>query len=330
MNFINSLVTKPEIEIEIDEIQPRKKYIYKQKLKNKLTSKTELIETSVPVFYDRESIIGKVNINIKSLQKYEHEGIKIDLIGQIEDKKAKKTIKFITISKELEPSSILSNENSSFSFKFQNVQKQYETYIGSNMNVRYILQASVNTKTRKHSQDFEFAVFNPILKKISEFDFVPLRMDVGIDDWLHLVFESKRNVFHLKDVIKGSVRFKTCSLKLVSMEIQILRKEVSFGNDEKTETTVVSRHQIMDGAPSRNEIIPLKIFLTGIPLTPSFDDVNSRLQVVYYLNLVLIDVEERRFFKQCKIVLVRVDEKLIRRGGEDEDEGEGEDEECGN
>ena len=46
------------------------------------------------------------------------------------------------------------------------------------------------------------------------------------------------------------------------------------------------------------ESIPIRLFLAGYDLTPTFKDVNKKFSVRYYLNLVLIDEEERRYFKQ--------------------------------
>ena len=54
----------------------------------------------------------------------------------------------------------------------------------------------------------------------------------------------------------------------------------------------------MDGAPVRGESIPIRVFLAGYDLTPTMRDVNKKFSVRYYLNLVLVDVEDRRYFKQ--------------------------------
>lgn len=55
---------------------------------------------------------------------------------------------------------------------------------------------------------------------------------------------------------------------------------------------VLTRHQIMDGSPSRGETIPIRLFLGGFDLTPTFRDVNKKFSTRYYLSLVLIDEGE--------------------------------------
>jgi len=61
----------------------------------------------------------------------------------------------------------------------------------------------------------------------------------------------------------------------------------------------------MDGSPSRGETIPIRLFLGGFDLTPTFRDVNKKFSTRYYLSLVLIDEDARRYFKQSEILLYR-------------------------
>lgn len=55
---------------------------------------------------------------------------------------------------------------------------------------------------------------------------------------------------------------------------------------------------------SLGEAIPIRLFLGGFDLTPTFREVNKKFSTRYYLNLVLIDEENRRYFKQqvCRAV----------------------------
>jgi vacuolar protein sorting-associated protein 26 len=71
------------------------------------------------------------------------------------------------------------------------------------------------------------------------------------------------------------------------------------------------------------ETIPIRLFLGGFDLTPTFREVNKKFSTRYYLSLVLIDEgmsnlngycmyvmliidsDARRYFKQSEIVLFR-------------------------
>ena len=46
------------------------------------------------------------------------------------------------------------------------------------------------------------------------------------------------------------------------------------------------------------ESIPIRLFLAGYDLAPTMKDVQRKFSVRYFLNLVLVDEEERRYFKQ--------------------------------
>ena len=73
----------------------------------------------------------------------------------------------------------------------------------------------------------------------------------------------------------------------------------------------------MDGAPVKGESIPIRVFLAGYDLTPTMRDINKKFSVKYYLNLVLVDEEERRYFKQQvrfydqAVVLFPLDSSII-------------------
>ena len=45
------------------------------------------------------------------------------------------------------------------------------------------------------------------------------------------------------------------------------------------------------------EIIPIRLFMKGFNFTPTFNNINSKFSVKYYVNLVLVDDDERRYFK---------------------------------
>ena len=56
------------------------------------------------------------------------------------------------------------------------------------------------------------------------------------------------------------------------------------------------------------ESIPVRLFLTPYELTPTYRNINNKFIVKYYLNLVLVDEEDRRYFKQQEINMFRLDE----------------------
>ena len=74
------------------------------------------------------------------------------------------------------------------------------------------------------------------------------------------------------------------------MELSIIRRETTgVPPNQYNESETLVRFEIMDGSPSRGETIPIRLFLGGFDLTPTFRDVNKKYSTRYYLSLVLID-----------------------------------------
>lgn len=236
-------MAKPTIDIIIDEVPGRKK----TKIREKNGDNVKL-----PTFYDRENITGKVIINLNKTKKLDHQGIKIELLGLIEHYQDKKNLsRFITLAKDLEPAGSLTQEITNFNFSFSNVEKQYETYRGNNMMVRYLLRVTLSIKMRTITYDQEFGVINPQMLSVMEESNDPIKLEVGIEDWLHLIFEVTRSKYHLKDCIAGQVTFKKVSIRLKSMEVQIIKREtITVGNTSDNDT--VTKFEIMDGAPIKS------------------------------------------------------------------------------
>jgi len=90
------------------------------------------------------------------------------------------------------------------------------------------------------------------------------------------------------------------------MEVAIIKRETTgSGPNTFHDNETIAKYEIMDGAPVKGESIPIRVFLAGYDLTPTMRDINKKFSVKYYLNLVLVDEEERRYFKQQEITLWR-------------------------
>ena len=295
MNFFSSFFSKPSVDILIDEQINRRKLYLRDEDYNRVI---------LPAFYDKEHVSGAVQVNLTS-KSFEHNGIKIILLGLIQSTTDKKNeSQFITLSKELCPAGKLINQNNKFPFVFNNIEKQYESYRGIEFNVRYILRVIISCSLRNLTWEREFGVARPETKEILTTLNDPIRMDVGIEDWLHLSFELDRTKYSTKDVITGRVTFKKVSMKLKLMLLQIIRRETIIGGE--MDNAVLCKFEIMDGGPIKNEIVPIRFFLSPYELTPTYINVNNKFSVQYYVNMVLFDDKDKRYFKQHEIVLYRI------------------------
>ena len=232
---------------------------------------------------------------------------------------------FTSLSKELAPPGLLYQSETVLPFHFRNMDKEFESYRGRNVAVRYIIKVVMERKflpplTKEHD------VWVQLLGQPPQQD-EAIKMEVGIEDCLHIEFEYDRRHYHLTDTIRGQIHFLLVQIKIKHMELAVLRRETSGegvaaaaaaaegsrpgvavdANNICTETQTLVKYEIMDGSAVKNTVIPVKLCLKGIPadLTPTYTAVNNRFSVRYYLNLVLVDEDDRRYFKQQEIILWR-------------------------
>ncbi|XP_014665176.1 PREDICTED: vacuolar protein sorting-associated protein 26B-like [Priapulus caudatus] len=264
------------------------------------------------LYYDGESVSGKVNVTMKKPgTKLEHQGVKIEFIGQIElyyDRGNHH--EFSSIVKELaRPGELM--QNATYSFEFVQVEKPYESYTGANVKLRYFLRVTLVKRISDLVKERDIIVHT--LSTYPEMN-NSIKMEVGIEESLHIEFEYNKSKYHLKDVIVGKIYFLLVRIKIKHMELAIIKRETTgSGPNTFNDNETIAKYEIMDGAPVRGESIPIRLFLSGYDLTPTMRDINKKFSVKYYLNLVLVDEEERRYFKQQEIVLWRKGEKVRRQ-----------------
>jgi len=269
-----------------------------------------------------QKVEGNVSLFLPPGKRFDHMGIKIQFLGQIymqnSGNEYKSHYDFISLVKELQPPGVLRQNRTNIPFQFGAIESQHETYCGCNVSVKYLVRVLVERK------------FFPPIEKDEEIIVQllgveppinnPIKMEVGIEECLHIEFEYEKRYYHLKDVIVGKIDFLLVRIKIKYMELSVIRRETNGngiaqagasttdGNGQiVSETQNLTKYEIMDGAPVKGETIPVRLYLEGIPadLTPTYANVNNRFSVRYFLNLVLVDDDDRRYFKQQEIILWR-------------------------
>ena len=216
---------------------------------------------------------------------------------------------FVTLVRDLAPPGDLFTPQA-YPFEFRSVEMEYESYKGTQVRLRYLLRVTVvRGLGQTVVKDFPFWVRNPA--PAPPHPGPTIKMEVGIEECLHIEFEYDRGAYELNGTVVGKIYFLLVRIKLKHMELEIRRREtVGGGVNAKVETETVAKYEIMDGAPVRGEVIPIRLHLAPYDLSPSFPNVHNKFGVKYSLNLVLVDEEDRRYFKQQEITLYRC------RGGE--------------
>ena len=196
-----------------------------------------------PLYMDGESVKGSVTVRPKDGKRLEHTGIKVQFIGTIgvclrrlksvyvpehHPNKSPEMFfdrgnhyEFLSLGQELAAPGELQHPQT-FDFNFKNVEKQYESYHGINVKLRYFVRVTVSRRMADVVREKDLWVYSyRIPPEINS----SIKMDVGIEDCLHIEFEYSKSKYHLKDVIVGRIYFLLVRLKIKHMELSIIRRE---------------------------------------------------------------------------------------------------------
>jgi vacuolar protein sorting-associated protein 26 len=177
-----------------------------------------------PLYMDGESVKGAVTVRPKDGKRLEHTGIKVQFIGTIEmffDRG--NHYEFLSLVQELAAPGELQHPQT-FDFNFKNVEKQYESYHGINVKLRYFVRVTVSRRMADVIREKDIWVYS---YKVPPEMNSSIKMDVGIEDCLHIEFEYSKSKYHLKDVIVGRIYFLLVRLKIKHMELSIIRRETT-------------------------------------------------------------------------------------------------------
>jgi vacuolar protein sorting-associated protein 26 len=158
---------------------------------------------------------------------------------------------FLSLGQELASPGDLQHPQT-FEFNFKNVEKQYESYNGINVKLRYFVKVTVSRRMADVIREKDIWVYS---YRIPPEMNSSIKMDVGIEDCLHIEFEYSKSKYHLKDVIVGRIYFLLVRLKIKHMELSIIRRETTgTAPNQYNESETLVRFEIMDGSPSRGSL----------------------------------------------------------------------------
>lgn len=263
--------------------------------------------TRLPLFLSHEAVVGTIQIRNPGGKRVEHSGMRLELVGHVElffDRS--NNHQFLTLTKILSPPGILTDELTTHDFRFEGAEQiNFESYNGINVRLRYFIRFFLETKKSLSNVVSETDLWIHRWEPVPEINNT-IKMEVGIEDCLHIEFEYDKSKYHLKDVIIGKIFFLLVKIKIRHMELSLIRRETTGTLPSQfSESDTIIKYEIMDGAPVRGESVPIRLFLGGFELTPTYRSIHKKFSVRYYLNLVLVDEDDRRYFKQQEIIIYR-------------------------
>merc|ERR1712194_826040 len=122
----------------------------------------------------------------------------------------------------------VSTQSKQWKFKFGAVDKQCETYNGINVRLRYFVRLVV-------IRNYNYNITKEVDMVVQNLYTAPdinntIKMEVGIEDCLHIEFEYDKSKYHMKDVVVGKVYFLLVKIKIKHMELNIVRRETLGGS----------------------------------------------------------------------------------------------------
>ena len=115
------------------------------------------------------------------------------------------------------------HDDKTYEFSFNKVDKSYETYCGTAVQLRYFVRVTINRGyAPRVIKEEEFAVNSTEEEPEAQ---SLIKMEVGIEDCLHIEFEYNKGKYHLRDCVLGKVYFLLVKIRIKMMEIQLIRKE---------------------------------------------------------------------------------------------------------
>lgn len=150
---------------------------------------------------------------------------------------------FLSLGQELAAPGDLQHPQA-FEFNFKNVEKQYESYSGINVRLRYFVRVTCSRRMADVIREKDIWVYSYRLPPEMNSS---IKMDVGIEDCLHIEFEYSKSRYHLKDVIVGRIYFLLVRLKIKHMELSIIRRETTgAAPNQYNESETLVRFEVCD------------------------------------------------------------------------------------
>jgi vacuolar protein sorting-associated protein 26 len=149
-----------------------------------------------------------------------------------------------------------------------------------------------------------FIVFNPLA--CPELN-ANIRMEVGFNNMIHLEYELFQSKFHLDECIMGKLYFVDVQMKVKAVEVHLIKAEyIGSGTNRKSDFNLISKFELVDGNPAANEIVPIRMFISNFEnISPSYRELNNIFSVKYFLKFVVINEDDKSFYKQQEVFLWR-------------------------
>lgn len=228
--------------------------------------------TNIAVYAHGDTIKGKLIVDIS--KPCQHKGITIWLIGSYDMGNGLPTLPdFFTKTLQILPASNLTS-SIKVPFSFDKVTLPNGTYHGNRINMNYRIECRVGNDVKVVKQ---FYFVRP-----KDIEPAPLAKGIGIANILHIEVILQSVTVDPRVGFIGCVYFALTKMRIVSVYMHMIRIERFL---EKNEVTL-AKFEVLDGAPVRGTMIPLRFYTGNLDLWPAPKDNNFVIEHVLRLHAV--------------------------------------------
>lgn len=250
---------------------------------------------------------------------FQYKGIEFDFYSEYAPSHSK-PIRFGQVHDKSTESGVIKSTKE-FVFPTCQIPARAQTYMGESFTVRHWLKVSV--KKTFGSVDYTEEVISytvvPSVKGAVKLD--PVAIRVAVSDNIRIDLMINRAKFELRDMICGACHFLLVALKIKTFTVSLVAHEMSevAGKTKKHKFTCGS-WEVTDGAPVKGEIIPFRLFLDPLNLTPSCANAEHGYSVAHFLHFSFVTLSGEKYFKAIQISLMKWSETPFVFSGEDKEE----------
>lgn len=231
---------------------------------------------------------------------YSHRGIEFEFSSEMIMEGAKPIQLSIPVLTPLQIQGVLPRE-SDMKSPVLTIPKNVQTYHGQNLNIKHVCKVHVKKLIGSIDHEKEVTSYEilPITKTLK-----PMCVRVSVGENLRIDLMVNRRHYELSDMMVGAAHFLEVKLKIKKFTVSLVAQEIyEIENKTKKHKNVIQCYEVTDGAPVRNEIIPFRLFLDPLKLTPSTNVPERGYSVTHFIHFSIETVSNERYFKALQIKL---------------------------